>query len=98
MHILTVLYGKPDDPAAFDQHYTSTHAPLADKIPGLRSFTYRHLATLDGSEPPYYLIAELAFDSLEDLQAGLGSEEGQAAVADAPNFASGGFTMFVAHD
>ena len=37
MHVLTVCYGHPTDPAAFDAHYTSTHAPLAEKIPGLTS-------------------------------------------------------------
>jgi len=98
MHILTVLYGQPDDPAAFDAYYTGTHVPLADKIPDVRSFTYRHCSSLDGSTPPYHLIAELSFDSLESLQSSLGSAEGQAAAGDVPNFASGGATMIVAHD
>jgi uncharacterized protein (TIGR02118 family) len=98
MHTLTVLYGKPDDPAAFDEHYRNTHAPLAEKIPDCRSFTYQHLSTLDGSEPPYYLIAELQFDSLEALQSALGSPEGEAATGDVPNFATGGATILVAHD
>jgi uncharacterized protein (TIGR02118 family) len=98
MHILTVLYHHPADPAAFDKHYESTHAPLVGPIPGVRSFTYRHCSSLDGSTPPYYLIAELAFDSLEDLQGGMESEAGQAAVADVPNFAGDNVTMFVAHD
>jgi uncharacterized protein (TIGR02118 family) len=35
---LVVAYGPPEDPAAFDEHYASTHAPLAQKIPGLRRF------------------------------------------------------------
>ena len=30
---LVVAYGAPEDPAAFDQHYASTHIPLVDKIP-----------------------------------------------------------------
>jgi uncharacterized protein (TIGR02118 family) len=98
MHILTVLYGQPDDPAAFDKYYEATHVPLANKIPACRSFTYRHVATLDGSQPPYHLIAELAFDSLEALQGAMGGPEGQAAAADVPNFATGGATMLVAHD
>ena len=33
MHVLTVCYGHPADPAAFDTYYTSTHGPLAEKIP-----------------------------------------------------------------
>jgi uncharacterized protein (TIGR02118 family) len=98
MHILTVLYGQPDDPAAFDKYYENNHAPLVDKVPGLRSFTYRHCASLDGSQPPYHLIAELSFDSLEALQAGMGGPEGQAAAGDVPNFATGGATMLVAFD
>ena len=35
MHVLTVCYGHPTDPAAFDAYYTSTHAPLAEKTPGM---------------------------------------------------------------
>ena len=53
---------------------------------------------MDDNPPPYYLIAELTFDSLESLQAGMGSAEGQAAAGDVPNFATGGATMMVAHD
>ena len=98
MYVLTVLYGHPADPAAFDAYYTSTHVPLVEKIPGLDSFTHRHCASLDGSQPPYYLLAELSFPSQEAMGASLTSPEAQAATADVPNFATGGFTIFVAHD
>ncbi len=98
MHVLTVCYGHPADPAAFDAHYTSTHAPLAEKIPSMASYTYRHCESLDGSQPPYYLLAELSFASREAMNAALASPEAQAAIADVPNFATGGVTMFVAHD
>jgi uncharacterized protein (TIGR02118 family) len=98
VHILTVLYGHPDDPAAFDAYYRDTHGPLVDKIGTLSGWTARKVASLDGSAPPYYQIAELSFPSLEALQEGMGSTEGQAAAGDVPNFASGGATMFVAHD
>ena len=98
MHVLMVCYGHPADPAAFDAYYTSTHAPLAEKIPGMASFTYRHIASLDGTQPPYYLIAELSWPSQEAMGTALGSPEAQAATADVPNFATGGVTMFVAHD
>lgn len=33
MHHLIVCYGHPDEPASFDQYYSTTHRPLADKIP-----------------------------------------------------------------
>ena len=79
MHVLTVCYGHPADPAAFDAYYTSTHAPLAEKIPGMASFTYRHCESLDGSQPPYYLIAELSFPSREAMKRrpGLAREPGR---------------------
>jgi uncharacterized protein (TIGR02118 family) len=98
MHVLTVCYGHPADPAAFDSYYTATHAPLAEKIPSMTSFTYRHCASLDGSQPPYYLLAELSFPSQEAMGAALATPEGAAASADVPNFATGGVTMFVAYD
>jgi len=95
---LIVAYGRPDDPAAFDAHYTSTHKPLADKIPGLQGWHAGHCATTDGSEPPYYLIAVLNFASQEALAAGMASAEGQAAAADVAGFATGGATMLVTDD
>ena len=98
MYVLTVLYGHPADPAAFDAHYTSTHVPLVEKLPGLDSFTYRRCASLDGSQPPYYLIAQLGFASQEAFDAAMATPEGHAAGADVPNFATGDVTMFIAHD
>jgi uncharacterized protein (TIGR02118 family) len=97
MHVLTVGYGQPRDPAAFDAYYQSTHRPLAERVPGLVSFTARHCAALDGTAPPYYLVAELAFSSREALAAALGSAEGKAAAADIGNFADD-VTMFVQYD
>jgi uncharacterized protein (TIGR02118 family) len=93
---LTVLYGPPTDPAAFDEHYFATHIPLADAIPGLRRNQVSKLSSLDGTPSPYHLQAELWFDSAEALGTALGSTEGQAAAADVANFATGGVTMLQA--
>ena len=94
---LLVAYGKPQDTDAFDAYYANTHAPLAEKIPGLRKFEHgKVLGTADGSEAPYYFLATLYFDSPEALQSGMGSAEGQAAGGDVANFASGGATLMIA--
>jgi uncharacterized protein (TIGR02118 family) len=94
---LVVLYGPPADPDAFERHYADTHNELATAVPGLRRFeAARGIATPDGSDLPYQRIAELTFDDLEALQAGMSSDEGQAAVNDIPNFATGGVTIFIA--
>jgi uncharacterized protein (TIGR02118 family) len=55
---LTVLYGHPDDPDAFEEYYADTHMPLVDKIPNLQRYeAARIVATPDGSEPPHYRIS-----------------------------------------
>ena len=92
-----VMYGQPDDPAAFDAHYAGTHVQLVEKIPGLRRFEAgKVLGTPDGGPPPFYYLAELWFDDGAALQASLGSPEGQAAGADVETFATGGATVMIA--
>jgi uncharacterized protein (TIGR02118 family) len=91
---LTVLYLQPDDPAAFDAYYETTHVPLAVKIPGLRAYTAMHPGPRpDGSAPAEYLVATLLFEDEAALSDGLGSPEGNAAARDIRNFATGGATM-----
>ena len=78
---LVVLYGRPEDPDAFERYYADTHTALAKAVPGLRRFeAARGVATPDGTEVPYQRIAELTFDDVEALQAGIASDQGQAAV------------------
>lgn len=94
---LVVSYGSPEDPAAFEQHYANTHVPLVEKIPNLRRFEAgKILGTPDGSPAPVYYLAELWFDSPQELEAAMGSAEGQAAGADVANFATGGATLMIA--
>jgi uncharacterized protein (TIGR02118 family) len=54
------------------------------------------LGTPDGATAPFYFLAELWFDTVEELQAGMGSPEGQAAGTDVPTFATGGATLMIA--
>lgn len=93
---LLALYKQPTDAGAFEAYYSGTHIPLAKRVPGLRSYTINRgqLASADGA-PPYFLVAILEFDSMDALQAGLASSEGQAAVADLPNFATGGVSILM---
>ncbi len=92
-----VLYGLPENPDAFERHYADTHTGLAKAIPSLQRFeAARAVATPDGSAVPYQRMAELTFEDMDALQAALGSQEGQAAVNDIPNFATGGVTIFFA--
>ena len=89
------IYSHPADPAAFDAYYAQTHIPIAKKIPGLRSYAISNGGVHDagGASSPFYLIAELGFDSLEAIQQAMQSPEGAATVADLANFAQGGVTV-----
>ena len=92
---LTVLYGHPEDPEAFEEYYANTHMPLAAKIPNVKRFEAGRVAAADDGEPLYHRIAELWFESAQQLQESLASPEGSTAAGDIPNFATGGATMFV---
>jgi uncharacterized protein (TIGR02118 family) len=91
---LLVLYGHPKDPAAFDKYYHETHIPIAKKMKGLLKWTIGKVqGTGQGQPAPYYYIADLYMKSRADFERLLASPEGQAAVADVPNFATGGATF-----
>jgi len=92
---LTVLYHKANDPVQFAEYYFSTHAPIARRIPGLRTYTVSDGAVNapDRSPSKYELIAQLVFDSQQALGEALTSPEGQAAVDDLQNFATNGVTI-----
>jgi uncharacterized protein (TIGR02118 family) len=93
---LVVLYTRPDDPAAFDEHYGSVHMPLVAKLPGLlRAETGTFSAALDGGEQTYHRIAELYFADQASLNASFGSPEGGATATDYGQIAPPGSRMFI---
>jgi uncharacterized protein (TIGR02118 family) len=88
---LVVMYKTPNDTAAFDKCYAEKHIQVAKKIPGLRKYEISQGPVATPAGPSgYHLVALLHFDNLAAIQAAFGSAEGQAAVADVPNFATGG--------
>jgi len=95
---LIALYDTPDDPAAFDEHYRTVHAPIVGRYPGIREVRATRLAGLGGRPPSHYLMAEMAFDSRADLDAALASDAGRESGRDLRNFAQAGVTLFVADD
>jgi uncharacterized protein (TIGR02118 family) len=91
---LLVLYGHPHDPAAFDKYYQEVHIPLARRMKGLKKWTIGKVqGTPDGAPSPYYYVAELSMESRAAFDELLASPAGQAAVADVPNYATGGVTF-----
>jgi len=91
---LQVMYGHPQDPQAFDRYYADVHLPIAKKIKGFKRWTVGKVTgTPDGKPAPYYYFADLFAESREAMEKILASPEGQAAVKDVPNFATGGVTF-----
>jgi uncharacterized protein (TIGR02118 family) len=96
---LIVLYPPPTDVATFERRYQAEHAPMVvGKIPGLKKFLAAQVSGTS-QEAPYQRVAELYFDSMESLQAGMASPAGQAAVAHAVEISTGGaLVVLIAED
>jgi uncharacterized protein (TIGR02118 family) len=93
---LSVMYGHPVDPAAFEAHYLGTHLPLAAAISGLRrTEVSKALPGPDGAPPPFYRLFEAWFDSPEHLAAVSGTAQWQRVTDDLSHFASGGVTLLL---
>ena len=90
MIALTVCYKSG---IGFDNdYYFAKHMPLTAKLGplGLRNAEVRKiLGTPMGTPAPYQVITTLYFNDAASLQNALGSAEGQAVVADIPNFYHG---------
>lgn len=76
------LYDTPAEPEAFARYYREVHIPLGSRLPGLRRYTVGwNAAPVRGGS--YYLVAELEWDTIDELRAAFASTEGRAAAADA---------------
>lgn len=95
MQKVTVLYNHPHDTISFEKYYAETHMPLAGKMDVARIELTKFGPGPDGAEPEYYRMAEMYFNDADHMAATLGSDNGKAAVADLPNFATGGAKMLV---
>jgi uncharacterized protein (TIGR02118 family) len=79
---LLAAYEAPADPAEFDRHYREVHIPLVRALPGVRRYVLgRGAAAVRGV--PYYLVAEVDWDTMDELRAAFASPEGRATAVDA---------------
>jgi len=91
---LLAMYNQPADPSTFESYYYETHVPIFAKTPGVRGVVFSRgpIRALAG-RADVYLVAEVTFDTMADLEFALASEAAQAALADLPNFAGAGVTI-----
>ena len=82
-----MLYRRPDMSGdEFRDYWRNTHGPIVAKMPRLKKYVQNQALMTEEGEPPVAGIAEVYFDSVEDMQDALSSPEGKAALADLPNF------------
>lgn len=93
---LIALYKPPADAQAFDAKYFDEHIPLAQKLPGLQLIEISRVTGAPGGTAPYYLMAELYFDNINDCKAAMSSPEGIAARENIMSFAGDLVTMMFA--
>src|SRR4051812_50124500 len=94
MYRLTILYGTPEDPEAFDRYYREVHLPIASRMQGLAGWNLHWASEQTGDvAPPIHLVVDLLADDKASMDAILASDAGRAASADVPNFATGGGTL-----
>jgi uncharacterized protein (TIGR02118 family) len=69
------LYRRPADAEAFDENYFSTHAPLIDAVPGLVRQEVARVDRMLAGDGDFYLLAELYFETRDDLRAAVRTPE-----------------------
>jgi uncharacterized protein (TIGR02118 family) len=88
---LIVLYPPPADAEVFERRYRLEHRPMVlEKIPGVTKFVAARVAGTPAGVAPYQRVAEVYFESIAALEAGVASPGGQATVAHAAEISTGG--------
>ena len=90
---LLILYPVPKDSAKFDRAYREEHLPYAKpKLmnAGATGVTTQRVVGPDFAPPPYHLMSDISFATLDALKACAASEGGKAALSHAASISSGG--------
>jgi uncharacterized protein (TIGR02118 family) len=94
---LVVLYTHPQDPQSFERHFTGTHVPLMEKLPGLMGWRrVLFVAPADAHEHTYYGSTTLEFIDADAIMRAMESDEGKLTVADFQGFAPPNSRIFIA--
>lgn len=88
VHLMFLMRHKPGlSRQECQRHWREIHAPLAQRIPGIRRYVQSHALAVDGQEPPYNGVAEIWVDDESAATSVFRSKEYlEGAYLDEPNF------------
>lgn len=88
---LLVLYPLPKNTDEFDRAYREEHLPYAGpRLEGATSVATKRVVGPTYAPPPYHLISDVTFPSIDALKACASSNGGREALAHAKSISSGG--------
>jgi len=73
-------------PEQFREYWSTTHAEITSKVPGLRSYVQNVCLPDASGDPAYDGVAVLGFDDATSMEKALGTPEWQAVMEDVPKF------------
>lgn len=76
-------------PEQFRDYWTTTHAEITSKVPGLRSYVQNICLPDENGDPAYDGVAVLGFDDAASMAKALATPEWEAVLADVANFVDG---------
>jgi len=96
---LLVIYPIPNDTGAFDRAYREEHLPYAGpRLAGATGVATRRVVGPAFAPPPYHMISDITFPTLDALKSCATSAGGKEALAHAASISSGGAPTIVVLD
>ena len=93
---LLILYPIPKNISEFDRAYRDEHLPYAGpKLVGAMGVTTQRVVGPGFAPPPYHLMSDVTFPTLDALKACAASDRGKQALAHAASISSGGAPMLI---
>ena len=91
---LIALFRRPANVAEFDKHYDTIHTPLVRKYPGMRKLEITRITGAPIGETKYHLLCEMYWDSKDEMDKALASNEGRTVAKDLMSFGAELVTVF----
>ena len=93
---LLIIYPTPKDAKAFDRAYREEHLPYAGpRLEGATGVKTQRVVGPAFAPPPYHLMSDVSFPTLDALKACAASNAGKEALAHAASISSGGAPMLM---